>query len=90
VTITFDPAKRQWTLRERDIDFADAGDVFAGLTFTLRDHRRDYGEERFQTVGLLRGRLAMIVWTPRGDTRRIISMRWCNDREQERFASQLG
>jgi uncharacterized DUF497 family protein len=27
--ITFDPAKREWTLRERSLDFHDAPKVFA-------------------------------------------------------------
>jgi hypothetical protein len=35
-------------------------------------------------------RLIMVVWTQRGDTRRIISMRKCNAREQRRYGKQLG
>lgn len=30
VRITFDPAKRDATLRDRGLDFADAAEVFAG------------------------------------------------------------
>ena len=30
MAITFDPAKRERTLSERGLDFADAGEVFAG------------------------------------------------------------
>ena len=87
--ITFDPAKRQAALRERGLNFADAAVVFAGPTITVQDTRRDYGEARFQSVGLLADRMVMIVWTPRDETRHVISMRKCNDREkaiyQERF-----
>ena len=32
MAITFDPAKRDETLAERGLDFADAEQVFAGLT----------------------------------------------------------
>jgi uncharacterized DUF497 family protein len=28
VKIEFDPAKREWTLRQRGLDFARAGDIF--------------------------------------------------------------
>ncbi len=42
------------------------------------------------TVGKLEGRLVMVVWTPRGKTRRIISMRKCNEREQTRYEHRLG
>jgi uncharacterized DUF497 family protein len=33
------------------LHFSDAAIVFAGLTITAEDVRRDYGEVRFQTVG---------------------------------------
>ena len=46
VRITFDPAKRAWTLRERAIDFADAVHVFGGRRLHVADHRQDYGEPR--------------------------------------------
>jgi uncharacterized DUF497 family protein len=37
--ITFDPHKREATLRERGIDFVDAAEVFAGRTYTRGDER---------------------------------------------------
>ena len=88
--ISFDPAKRERTLEARGLDFAHAADVFGGLTMTVPDTRCNYGEDRFQTYGLLDGRLVMIVWTQRGKDRHIMSMRKCNDREQAKFGSQLG
>lgn len=87
--ITYDPAKRGVTLKARAIDFEDAAKVFAGRTLTVADQRIDYGEPRFQTVGRLAGRMVMIVWTPRGKTRHVISMRKCNDREQKRYRDRL-
>jgi len=51
--ITFDPAKRDLTLRLRGLDFARAGDVFAGRTATVVDDSRDYGEIRFITAGAI-------------------------------------
>lgn len=47
-------------------------------------------EERFIAVGLLDGRMVVIVWTPRSDARRIISMRYANDREISRYKKNLG
>jgi uncharacterized DUF497 family protein len=93
VQISYDPVKRAKTLEERDLDFEDAPEVFAGLTLTLPDERQDYGEDRYQTYGLLGDRLVMVVWTPRGEDRQdrhVISMRKCNDREQARFQNRLG
>ena len=41
--IEYDQDKRATTLRERGLDFADAGDVFAGPIMTEKDTRVDYG-----------------------------------------------
>lgn len=87
--IGFDPAKRARVLAERGIDFADAGQVFAGRYATVPDRRRDYGEERFISVGQLRHRLVVVVWTERGMTRRIISMRYCHAKEAKAWAQHL-
>ena len=87
--ITFDAVKREKTLRERGLDFARAREVFDGLTITLPDQRQDYGEPRFITVGWLDERLLVLVWTPRGLARRIISMRKANEREIDKYKQSL-
>ena len=82
--------KREKTLLERGLDFADSEKVFNGLHFIARDDRFDYGEERFFSVGLLDDRIVVIVWTPRTAVRRIISTRYANDREISRYKKHLG
>jgi hypothetical protein len=88
--ITYDPQKREKTLTERGLDFEDAPKVFNGDAYEFVDDRRDYGEVRWSTVGRLDARMVMIVWTPRGDARHIISMRKCNEREQKEYFRELG
>lgn len=88
--LTFDPAKRAVTLKERGLDFADAAHVFAGFTFEVEDTRKDYGEQRIICYGYLASRLVVIVYAPRGAIRHIISMRKANDREKARIAPLLG
>lgn len=88
--VSFDEAKRRWTLAERDLDFADAARLFAGPYFTQEDDRSEYPEPRFQTYGLLDGRLVMFAWTPTDNGIRVISMRKCNEREQKAFNARLG
>lgn len=88
--IEFDATKRDQTLTERGLDFARAAEVFAGRHFTVEDAREDYGESRYITVGKLDGRMVIMVWTPRGEARRIVSMRKANDREQTRYAYRVG
>jgi uncharacterized DUF497 family protein len=89
ILISFDPDKRNRTLAERGLDFADSVQVFEGPTYRFPDDRRDYAEERTVTVGYLDGRMVVIVWTPRGAIRHIISMRKANDREQKRYRKYL-
>ena len=87
--ITFDPAKRDKTLQERGLDFADAEIVFAGVTLEIEDKRYDYGESRFICYGLLLGRMVVVGYTPRGADRHVFSMRKANEREQNRIAPLL-
>lgn len=90
VRISYDSAKRAKTLAERGLDFEDAAEVFAGKTVDYVDDRFDYAEVRWISVGLLRGRMVVVVWTGRGAVRHIISMRKANGREQEKHRRQLG
>jgi uncharacterized DUF497 family protein len=83
VDISFDPAKRAANLEQRGLDFADAGLVFMGEVATIADVRRDYGEDRYLSAGHLKGRMVVIVWTPQGDVRHIISMRYCHAKEDQ-------
>jgi len=90
VRITFDPPKRDFTLKRRGLDFARADKVFAGRTATVVDDRRDYGETRFITAGHLDGRLVVMVWTQRGEARHVISMRHCHAEEEEIWRRRMG
>ncbi len=86
----WDEIKREKTFRERGLDFADAEQIFAGKYFTREDTRREYGEIRYITVGFLFDRFVALVWTSRGDGRRIISLRYGHEWEKERFKEYLG
>ena len=88
--IAFDPEKRQATLDERGLDFRDAAHVFAGYTEDRVDDRKDYGERRVISAGLLAGQLVVIVWTRRGTARRIISMRKANAKENRLWLITVG
>jgi uncharacterized DUF497 family protein len=76
-------------LKDCSLDFDRAAEVFYGCHVTLTDNRFDYGEGRHVTAGLLDGRMAVLVWTPRGTRRRIISMRKTNAREQSLYEKYI-
>ena len=90
MNLEFNKFKRDKTLNERGLDFARANEFFDNFHFTAQDRREMYEEHRFITVGYLDARLIVLVWTPRGEARRIISMRRANDREKAIYASHLG
>jgi uncharacterized protein len=87
--IEFDPEKRDKTLLERGLDMAACAAAFDGPCLTFPDMRRGYGEDRFISFALLDGRMVVIVWTPRGKARRVISLRKANDREIREHAKRL-
>jgi uncharacterized DUF497 family protein len=41
------------------------------------------------TVGHIGGRMVIVIWTPRGNSRRVISMRKANAREKARFGKRF-
>ena len=88
--ILCDQRRRKKTLAERGLDFEDAAIVFQGVTVEIPDERKEYGEVRIICFGLLKGRIVVIGYTPRGADRHIFSMRKANDREQTRLAPYLG
>jgi uncharacterized DUF497 family protein len=85
----WDEAKRYTNLRKHGLDFVDAPTVFTGPTFTFEDDRFAYGEQRFITLGLLRGRVVIIAQTEHDDEVHIISMRKETKREQTTYFCSL-
>ncbi len=89
VRIEWDEAKRRKNLRDHGLDFADAQAVFQGFTASIEDARKDYGERRYLTFGLLQGRVVVIAHTERGQAIRVISMRKAVKHEQRSYFAQL-
>ncbi|TNC44242.1 BrnT family toxin [Rubellimicrobium rubrum] len=86
----WDEAKRERTLSERGLDFADARALFDGRP-VLHVPARTETEARTLTVGQLGdGKFYTVVWTWRGEVRRIISFRRARDEEERRYWLYLG
>lgn len=89
----WDQAKNERNLQWHGFDFADAERVFTGPSpFLVRlDTREDYGEDRWQGIGVLDGVVVvMIVFTePRTDVVRIISMRKATKSERKEYEKRI-
>ena len=70
-------------------DFVDAEEVFDGVTYTYKDDRLAYGEQRFVTLGLLRELLVSIVQTEEGNHIHVISIRKETKREREIYFESI-
>ncbi|VAW41009.1 hypothetical protein MNBD_CHLOROFLEXI01-2645 [hydrothermal vent metagenome] len=71
----WDNGKRLANLQKHTIDFEDAITIFDGDIVTVEDARFNYGEQRFITLGLLKGRVIAVVHTEKSEITRIISAR---------------
>ncbi|MGN6516428.1 MAG: BrnT family toxin [Rhizomicrobium sp.] len=86
--IEFDPDKNAVNRRKHRIDLADAAGFAFETAVVDEDDRRDYGEARFQALGLIGARLHMLVFTFRGANVRVISLRKANKRECAYYEKQ--
>lgn len=84
----WDEDKRQETLLIRGLDFAIVRDFDLTTAQIDQDIRRDYGEVRFKATGMIGGRLFILIFTPRGERLRLISLRRANEREKRAWASR--
>lgn len=93
MTIEWDDAKNKQNILKHGFDFADAVRVITGpLPFLARlDRRVDYGEDRWQGIGMLDGiAVVVIVFTEPGtNVIRVISMRKATKGERRQYESKI-
>ncbi|KYC43378.1 hypothetical protein WA1_14130 [Scytonema hofmannii PCC 7110] len=86
----WDKNKNEANIIKHGLDFADAPRIF---NFPLRislDEREDYGEDRWIGIGMLDGRVVVVVYTePDEQTVRIISLRKALPYERKRYEQYL-
>jgi uncharacterized DUF497 family protein len=64
---------------------ADAIAVFDAPYITNEDKREPFGEQRWQSLGILNGRVVVLIWTERGEDTRLISCRYGNKHETRTY-----
>ena len=84
----WDEPKRQATLLLRGLDFAMVRDFDLATAVIDLDDRRDYGEARFKATGMIDERLFIVIFAPRGERFRLISLRKANEREKRAWANR--
>lgn len=85
----WDETKRKSNIKKHGIDFIDAPMIFSGYTLTIEDNRYDYREDRFVTLGILDGRVVVVIHTESEELIRIISIRKATKYEEKEYFSQI-
>jgi uncharacterized protein len=73
VDFEWDERKRLQVLKERGVDIVYAALIFEGDVLTRIDDRRDYGETRFISLGMVDDECFVVVHTQRQDFIRLIT-----------------
>jgi uncharacterized protein len=90
VAIEFDPAKSQRNAELRGMPFAMAEDFEFEEAIVRQDTRKEYPEPRFQGIGLIGETICFLVFTPKPDGFRVISLRKAKRKERnEWLVSQI-
>ena len=83
--ISYDPAKNDRNIKERGLSFERVRDFdFVQAQFDI-DDRKDYGETRQIALGLLDGRVHLLIFTMRNDVIRVISFRKAHFKEVKEY-----
>lgn len=80
----WDEQKRLENLAKHQLDFAEA--EFFDWDTALRMPSPRHGELRWIAIGYIGDRLHIVIYTVRGESTRIISLRKANVREERRYA----
>ncbi len=83
----FDPIKDMNNINKHGISLAEVAGFEWVTCITWQDMRKQYNEERFNSVGYIGTRLYYVTYVFRNDVLRVISLRKANKREETRYAS---
>ena len=86
MTATFDPKQDAANLKKHGVSLTEGDGVLSDpLAVTIEDESAE-GEQRFVSLGAsMFGSLMVVVWTPRNDDVRIISVRKPTPRERRSY-----
>jgi len=86
VKFEWNDQKNKTNIVKHGFAFADAPRIFRLPMLVYPDEREDYGEIRWKGIGLIDGRVAVIIYTePDDETIRIISLRKALSHERKEY-----
>jgi len=84
--LEYDEEKNRRNIEMRALPFSVARRIFADPNMVTKlDDRKDYGEPRIVSYGLVDGDRLRLCWTPRGNRIRVISLYRVHIKEWEKY-----
>jgi uncharacterized protein len=86
----WDQQKNQANIAKHELDFSDTSQIFRLPLRISLDERNNYGEDRWIGLGMLHGRVVVVIFTePDEETIRIISLRKALPYERKLYEQYL-
>jgi uncharacterized protein len=82
--------KRLENLSKHGIDFVDTKEICQGEVSEVPSEQQEHGEQRHLAYGVLEGRIIAVVFTWRGEARRLISARRARRHERQDYQDAFG
>ena len=86
----WDSRKYTSNILKHGINFADAIHIFGGIVVEGIDSRTEYDETRWLAIGVMDRREIVVIYTERGERRRMISARRATHHERQNYWKHIG
>ncbi|MEK6747256.1 MAG: BrnT family toxin [Pseudomonadota bacterium] len=83
--IEYDTAKNEVNISKHGVSFERVMELDWRNVVSQLDKRKEYGEVRILSYGMINGRLYTLVWTSRNSNIRPISFRKANKKEKNKY-----
>ncbi len=89
MTFEWDENKRLKNIDDHGIDFIRAKEIWSNPVLEFKSPQNHHDEERFLAVGQIEIEFITVVYTWRGDNRRLISARKARKNEKENYENEI-
>jgi uncharacterized DUF497 family protein len=89
MTFEWDEEKRLKNIESHSIDFVRAKEIWKNPVLEILSSQAHHGEDRFLAIGQTEDSLITVIYTWRGDKRRLISARKARNNEKKHYENEI-
>lgn len=86
----WDEEKRRINIEKHGVDFIRAKEIWQGPVLELPSPQTHHGESRILAIGMIERYCITVIYTWRGENRRLISARKARKNEQAHYEKRTG